>query len=110
MKFELETDPAKMAEMSKATAQEDRLMCSSREFPVVFLPATATVGQYLDLLYWCKSSSGPDDCVHHFDETYVPGFLFKTRCKPQYVKHVIAEALKAGGGFVKNAEQLSIDW
>ena len=85
-------DPARMAEMAKDTEGDD--IFGTRQFPVCYFPTSATVGQVMAALYWPKSWE-----IESADEEEDGGMLAKTRCKPEYVRHLIEETLKAGGGF-----------
>ena len=92
---QLVRDSVAMAELTEQTASVD--IFGSRRFPVVYFPNTATVGQMMEALYWPKAHEAPD--VSYDGD----GITVKCRVKPEYVKHLIKDTLKAGGAFVANA-------
>lgn len=92
---QLVRDPAFMFEIAEQAASVD--IFGSRRFLVVYFPNTATVGQMMEALYWPKAYEAPD--VSHDGE----GITVKCRIKPEYVRHLIEDTLKAGGAFVVNS-------
>lgn len=91
-------DPDRMAEMAKETEDDD--IFGTRQFPICYFPPSATVGQVMSALYWPKSWE-----IDSADEEDDGGILAKTRCKPEYVRKLIEETIKAGGGFYSANDQ-----
>lgn len=92
---QLVRDPMLMAQIAEQTESKD--LFGSRRFPNVYFPNMATVGQMMAALYWAMVHEAPD--VSYDGE----GITVKCRVKPDYVKHLIEDTLKAGGAFVANA-------
>lgn len=96
---ELITDKAAAIEFVTANAMDD--FFGRRCFPIVFLPETATLKQFHDVVFWGKgytnlSEESTGDTVVHY---------FMLRVKPDYVDAMVDALLTAGGGVVCGDER-----
>lgn len=86
------TDATQMRALAAATESADWF--GTRQFPIVYLPASTTLRQLHEIMYWVKD-------YNEEPEQDEDGYRFKVRCKPEDVHDVIEEVLKVGGGFVQ---------
>ena len=96
------TDPVEMRKIAEVTADTD--IFGNRYFPTVFFPDTATVKQMMAALYWPKGWDKPVVV----DEPEYGGATVGVRVKPEYLKHLIEDTLKAGGGFATDVDDLHL--
>lgn len=61
----------------------------------VCVPGTATVKQFMDVVYWCKNDVSPEETIDG------EGIMFRALVKTEYAPKMIEALRTCGGGIVK---------